>query len=188
MIREYLERLIADIVICVMHNDVAFENIWNTYVEPILEQKNCDELADKYLNNTVRTLMQTVNIQALAEISKDYSDDKDFNNSQTTNYPKMDHDKKWNHTRSKIKTESLDEILENDEEDIAQQEFDTESIAITNVTLKEIVENTDEQDKRIIQMLSEGHTQSEIAKELGVSQSTVSKKIKKIREALKDNV
>ncbi len=185
LIREYLESLIADIVICVMRDNAAFENIWNTYVEPILEQKNCDELADKYLNNTVRTLMQTVNIQAIAEISKDYSDDKDFNNSQTTNYPKMDHDKKWNHSRSKIKTESLDEMLEKDEDDIAQQEFDIDSIAITNVTLREIIEKADEQEKKIIKMLSEGHTQSEIAKELGVSQGTISKKIGKIRKAYK---
>ncbi|MCM1061291.1 MAG: LuxR C-terminal-related transcriptional regulator [Eubacterium sp.] len=187
-IQEYLEKLIADIIIALCRDEAAFENTWNIFVVPILEQKNCDKLADEYLNNTVRTLMQTVNIQALTEISNEYSDDRDFNDSKATNYPKMDHDKKWNHTRSKIKTESLDEMLENDEYDIAEEDFDTESLAITNVALKEIIEKADEQEKQIIKMLSKGYTQAEIAKELGVSQGTVSKKICKIRTAYKDKI
>ncbi|MCM1487424.1 MAG: helix-turn-helix domain-containing protein [Firmicutes bacterium] len=129
--------------------------------------------------------METVNIKAITEISNEYSDDRDFNDSNIVNYPKMDHNKKWNHTRSKIKTESLDEMLENDENDIAEQDFDTESIAVFNVILKEIIEKADEQEKQIIKMLSEGHTQAETAKKLGVSQGTVSKKIDKIRKAYK---
>ena len=99
----------------------------------------------------------------------------------------MDHNKKWNHSRSKIKTESLDELLENDE-DIVQQDLDAESLAITNVTLKEIIEKADEQEKEILKMLSVGCTQSEIAKQLGISQSTVSKKIAKIGESYKDKL
>ena len=187
LIREYLERLTADIVISIERDEIAFENIWNIFVIPILEKKNCDELADQYLHNTVNALMQTVNIKKLAEVSKEYSSDEDFSKSQNTNYPKMDHDKKWNHTRSKIKTESLDELLENDE-DLIQQNFDSGSLAITNVTLKEIIENADEKEKQILKMLSIGCTQSEIAKQLGISQGTVSKKIAKIRESYKDKV
>ena len=187
LIREYLESLTADIVISIERDEIAFENIWNTFVIPILEKKNCDELADQYLHNTVNALMQTVNIKELAEVSKEYSSDEDFSQSQNTNYPKMDHDKKWNHTRSKIKTESLDERLENDE-DIIQQNFDAESLAITNITLKEIIEKADDQEKQILKMLSIGCTQSEIAKQLGISQGTVSKKIGKIRETYKDKI
>lgn len=185
LVREYLEKLIADIIISIDRDEKVLENILETFVFPILEQENCDELADRYLHNTVNALMQTVNIKGLAEISKEYSSDEDFSKSQNTNYPKMDHDKKWNHTRSKIKTESLDELLENDEEDIMQQDFDAESLAITNVTLKEIIEKADEQEKQILKMLSMGCTQSEIAKGLGISQSTVSKKLAKIRKPYK---
>ena len=76
-------------------------------------------------------------------------------------------------------------MLENDNEDIMPQDFDAESLAITNVTLKEIIENADEQEKQILKMLSIGYTQSEIAKELGISQSTVSKKLAKIRKSYK---
>lgn len=137
------------------------------------------------MHNTVNALMQTVDIKGLAEVSKDCSCDEDFSKSQNTNYPKIDHDRKWNHARSKIKTESLDELLENDEEDIAQQELDIESMAITNVTLKEIIENANGQEKQILKLLSVGRTQSAIAKELGISQSTVSKKLAKIRNTYK---
>ena len=185
LVREYFEKLVADIIISMQHDEKAFEIIVKTFVAPILAQENCDELADRYLHNTVNALMQTVDIIGLAEVSKDYSCDEDFSKSQNTNYPKIDHDRKWNHTRSKIKTESLDELLENDVEDIAQQELDIESVAITNVTLKEIIENANEQEKQILKLLSVGHTQAEIAKELGISQSTVSKKLAKIRNIYK---
>lgn len=184
--RNYLERLITDIVINIGNNEQVLNNILNTFFVPLIEQENCDELADQYLHNTVNALMQTVNIKGLAEISKDYSCDEDFNKTQITNYPKRDHDKKRNHTRSKIKTESLDELLENDKEYLTQGGFDLESIAVTNITLKEIIENANEQEKQIIKMLSEGYNQSEIANKLGVSQGTVSKKISKIREAYKE--
>ena len=185
LIREYLERLIADIIISIDRDEKVLDNILETFVYPILEQENCDELADRYLHNTINALMQTVNIKELTEVSKEYSSDEDFSKTQNTNYPKRDHNKKWNHTRSKIKTESLDELLENDNEDIMPQDFDAESLAITNVTLKEIIENADEQEKQILKMLSIGYTQSEIAKELGISQSTVSKKLAKIRKSYK---
>ena len=187
LIREYLEKLIADIIISIDRDEKVLDNILETFVYPILEQENCDELADQYLHNTVSALMQTVNIKELAEVPKEYSSDEDFNKAKSTNYPKMDHDKKWNHSRSKIKTESLDELLENDE-DILRQDIDAELLAITNVTLQEIIETADEQEKEILKMLSVGCTQSEIAKQLGISQSTVSKKIAKIRESYKDKI
>lgn len=48
----------------------------------------------------------------------------------------MNHNKKLNHTRSKIKTESLDKLLENDEEYLTQGEFDLESRAVINNSRK----------------------------------------------------
>lgn len=185
LVREYFEKLVADIIISMQHDEKAFENIVKTFVAPILAQENCDELADRYLHNTVNALMQTVDIKELAEVSKENSCEEDFGNGISTNYPKIDHEKKWNHSRSKIKTESLDELLENYEEDIPQQELDIESMAIANVTLKEIIDNANEQEKAILKMLSEGYTQSEIAKDMGISQSTVSKKLTNIKNTYK---
>ena len=66
LIREYLEKLIADIIINIDRDEKVLDNILETFVYPILEQENCDELADQYLHNTVNALMQTVNIKELA--------------------------------------------------------------------------------------------------------------------------
>lgn len=185
LIREYLERLVADIIISILYNEKALDNIISTFIIPIFEQENCDKLADRYLHNTVRALMQTVNVKELAEVSKEYSSDEDFGNEVSTNYPKIDHDRRWNHSRSKIKTEPLEELLENDREDVVEEGLDVENLAITNVALKEIIENANEQEKQILELLAAGRTQSEIAKELGVSQGTISKKLAKIRNAYK---
>lgn len=185
LVREYLERLIADIIISIEHDEKAFENIMNTFIAPILAQENCDELTERYLHNTVNALMQTVDIKGLAEASKEYSCEEDFGNGVSTNYPKIDHDRRWNHSRSKIKTESLEELLENGKEDVAEEELDVEGLAITNVALKEIIDNADEQERHILELLAVGRTQSEIADELGVSQGTISKKLAKIRNTYK---
>lgn len=185
LIREYLERLVADIIISILYDEKAFENIVRTFVIPILEQENCDELADRYLHNTVNALMQTVNIKELAEVSKEYSCDEDFGNGVSINYPKIDHERKWNHSRSEIKTESLEELLENDGEDVVEEGLDIEALAITNVALNEIIDNAEEQERRILELFAVGRTQSEIAKELGVAQGTVSKKLAKIRNSYK---
>lgn len=185
LIREYLEKLVADIIISLQYNERALENIMNTFVAPILAQENCDKLADIYLHNTVNALIQTVDIKGLAEVSKEYSCEEDFGNELSTNYPKIDYDRKWNHSRSEIKTESLEELLENDGEDVAEEELDIEALAITNVALNEIIDNAGEQERRILELLAVGYTQSEIAKELGISQGTVSKKLAKIRDSYK---
>lgn len=185
LIREYLERLVADIIISLQYNERALENIMNTFVAPILAQENCDKLADIYLHSTVNALIQTVDIKGLAEVSREYSCEEDFGNELSTNYPKNDYDRKWNHSRSKIKTESLEELLENDGQDVAEEGLDVESLAITNVALKEIIDNAGEQERRILELLAVGYTQSEIAKELGISQGTVSKKLAKIRDSYK---
>lgn len=63
LVREYFEKLVADIIISMQHDEKAFENIVKTFVAPILAQENCDELADRYLHNTVNALMQTVDIK-----------------------------------------------------------------------------------------------------------------------------
>ncbi|MCM1059909.1 MAG: hypothetical protein NC452_06410 [Eubacterium sp.] len=53
-------------------------------------------------------------------------------------------------------------MLQNDEDDIAEEDFDTESLAVTNVALKEIIEKADEQEKQIIKMLSKGYTRKRV--------------------------
>ena len=99
----------------------------------------------------------------------------------------MNYDKKWNHTRAKVKVESFDEISECSQTGEPPQISDTANIGTTvdiHILIENLLENTNKQERKIIAMLSEGYNQSEIAQKLGVSQSTISRKISKFKQFL----
>ncbi len=139
------------------------------------------------MHNTVTALMKTLDIENLYKSAKEFSCDEDFNQNKAMNYPKMDHDKKWNHSRGKIKVESLDEISErslNGEPPQIPDKINVEAIADTHILIEQLLESATEQERDIIRLLSEGYNQCEIAQKLGVSQSTVSRKVAKFRKFL----
>lgn len=128
-------------------------------------------------------------IEGLSKSAKELSCDEDFNPNKALNYPKMDHDRKWNHSRAKIKVESLDEISKrspNGEPPQIPDKTNIETAADIHILLEQLIENSTEQEREIIKLLSEGYNQSEIARTLGVSQSTISRKIKKFKKFLSE--
>ena len=103
----------------------------------------------------------------------------------------MDHIKKWKHSRAKMKVESLDEISErspNGEPPQIPDKTNVETTADIHILIKNLIDSATEQEREIIDLLSEGYTQTEIAKRLGVSQSTVSRKVKKFKSFLSAGV
>jgi len=184
LIRERVQRIIADNIIRLCRNKRTFWNmLWHFIVPMLLKGKNADEA----LHNTTNALMRTLDIEGLSNSAKEFSCDEDFNPNKALNYPKMDHDKKWNHTRAKMKVESLDEIAENSPNGEPPQVPDKTNIEATadiHILVENLLESSSEQEREIIRLLSEGYNQGEIAKMLGISQSTVSRKISKFKKIL----
>lgn len=186
LIRDRVQRIIADNVVKICGNKKYFWNmLWHFIVPMILKRKNGEEA----LHNTTNALMQTLDIEGLSKSTKNFLCDEDFNPNKASNYPKMDHDRKWNHSRAKIKVESLDEIAERSptgEPPQIPDKVDVEAAADIHILIEQLVDSASDQERRIIRLLSEGYNQSEIARKLGVSQSTISRKIKKFKKFLSE--
>lgn len=185
-IRLRLESLIADKVLEIFNDDRVSNNINESIISPTIER---GANPDEYLRNTVNALMKAIDYEALLKISEKHSCDTDFNELMPQNFPKLDHDRKWAHSRSKIQTVSLDGIRSSDEDsgmDIADQSVDVEESAIANADISSFLSFCNETDQRIFQMLLDKFTQQEIAAELGITQGSVSKRIAKIRTRLED--
>ncbi len=188
LIRERVQRIIADNVVKLRNDKKAFWNVIKKFVLPmVLKRKS----SSKALHNTTNALMQTLDIEGLSKSAKEFSCDEDFNPNKALNYPKMDHDKKWNHTRAYVKVESLDELAERSptgEPPQIPDKTNVEATADIHILVENLLESSSEQEREIIGLLSEGYNQSEIAKRLGVSQSTVSRKVSKFKKFLSAGV
>lgn len=185
-IRLRLEHLIADKVLQIFNDDRITDNINESIITPALES---GANPDEYLRNTVNALMKTIDYEALLKISEKHSCDTDFNELIPQNFPKLGHDRRWTHSRSKIQTVSLDGIRSSEENkslDIADEHIDVEESAIANADISSFLNSCDQTDQQIIQMLLDKFTQQEIATELGITQGSVSKRISKIRNRLDD--
>lgn len=55
-----------------------------------------------------------------------------------------------------------------------------QEVSIAEISAEEFLNTLDETDKKIVEMLVKKFTQSEIANEIGLSQSSVSRRLKKI--------
>lgn len=189
LIRDRMQRIIADQVIKISNDEKVLGNIMEEIIFPELIVDVVDddllfseEIADEALHNTVNALMQTLDIRSLAETAKKMSCDEDFNPNKALNYPRMDHYKKYYHSRSPIKVGSLDEYVE--EGNDAAEDIDIELTADVHILIEKLRESVSEQEKEIIDLLSAGYSQREIAQKIGVSQSTISRKVTKFKKFL----
>jgi len=189
LIRDRMQRIVADQVVKICKNDKTLENIMEDFIFPqmVIGIEGDDILfsedpANEALHNTVNALMQTLDIGSLAETAKKMSCDEDFNPNKALNYPRMNHYKKYYHSRSSIKVNSLDEYI--DEGNDAAGDIDIELTADVHILIEKLRESASEQEKEIIDLLSAGYNQREIAQKLGVSQSTISRKVTKFKNFL----
>ena len=59
-----------------------------------------------------------------------------------------------------------------------------EATADVHILIENLLENANEQERKTIELLLEGYRQSDIAQKLGISQSTVSRKVLKFKQFL----
>ncbi len=138
--------------------------------------------SDDLLKRMVGLLMNTMDVQSLIEIALANPVAEDFNRKNPLNYAKRDFERSWYHTRT-AKTISIDEMTKNaDSRSDAEipNAVDMEEIIIAEITAEDFLNTLDETDKKIIDMLVKKYTQAEIANEVGLSQSAVSRRLKKI--------
>ena len=141
--------------------------------------------ADSFLDNAVETLMKVANYEEVAELVKENPTHEDFNHRNRNNFRAKDFDRKWNHTRSDIKTIPL-ERKDNDGDyvtiDLPDIIADAEDEAIENIMLRDFWCAISDDDKKLLQMKMSGMKQAEIAEKLGYkTHSTVSKRLKNLK-------
>ncbi|GEM_PF-5261569 len=172
-------------------DDETIEELRQEFGDEIAEKaKNitlkCD--FDDLLKHMVELLMNTMDVQSLIEFSLANPVAEDFNRKNPLNYAKRDFEKSWYHTRT-AKMISYDEITENADSSSGTEfsdAIDAEEISIAEISAEEFLNTLDETDKKIVNMLVKKFTQAEIADEVGLSQSAVSRRLKKIASLKKE--
>ena len=167
----------------VFFDDETIEELRKEFGDKIANKAkniNLNYNSDDLLKHMIGLLMNTMDVQSLIEIALANSVAEDFNCKNPLNYAKRDFEKSWYHTRT-AKTSSLDEIIENADNGAEISDVvDIEAEVIATISAEEFLNTLDETDKKIVDMLVKRFTQAEIADEVGLSQSAVSRRLKKI--------
>lgn len=189
--RDNMKNLVAGGVMKLLTEkpDLAAEILASYMDDPDVEKH-----ADDFLNNAVKTAMQVMNYEEMAQAVQENAAYEDFNHDKFNNYRSKDFDRKWNHTRAKIETVSLNEMgsAVNDEGESAPMQVADKSVnvdeVIANLTGDNFWESISEDDRILLRMRMGGKTQQEIADALGYkTHSTVTKWLQKLKEIFKNS-
>jgi len=169
--RDNMENLVAGGVLKLLteHPERAADILAHFVDDPNIEQN-----ADTFLHNAVETTMQTMSYAETAEIVQDLPAYEDF-------------DRKWNHSRAKAKTESLDALQEADDGEwdypVADSSTDVEGEALAGILAKDFWDSITEEDRKLLHLKMAGKTQQEIADLLGYrTQGAVSKRLARLKD------
>ncbi len=190
--RDNMENLVAGGVMKLLTEkpDLAAEILASYLDDPDVEQH-----ADNFLNNAVKNAMQVMNYEEMAQAVQENAAYEDFNHDKFNNYRLKDFDRKWNHSRSKIETVSLNEMASavNDEGEsspmqVADSSVNVEDEVIANLTGDNFWDSISEDDRTLLKMRMSGKTQQEIADALGYkTHSAVTKLLQKLKELFENS-
>ena len=142
-----------------------------------------DKVADALMNCMIGKMMVSQSVPEIMQITKKNGAHEDFNPSVKDNYDRIDFERKWDHTRTKLgKMLSFDD-LDPDDESLAcwDDESKDDELAFVDLTKRFLASLDEETDRDIVLFKLKGKKQSEIAETLGLSQSAIAKRIKKIK-------
>ena len=142
-----------------------------------------DKVADSLMNFMIGKMMVSQSVPEIMQITKKHGAQEDFNPSVKDNHDRIDFERKWDHSRTKLgKMLSFDE-LDPDDELLAY--WDDESMddeaEFADLTQRFLASLDDETDRDIVIFKLKGKTQSEIAETLGFTQGAIAKRLKRIR-------
>ena len=151
-----------------------------------------DQFADLFLSVMMNKLMQVESVPEIMGVSKEIGAHEDFASTANTNFDKMDFNRQWDHTRTRVgEMESLNQMedLERKTPELVMEFSDEDPQAHLEMveTIKEFYEFLgDETDVKIFKLKANGYTQKQIAERLGFkTHSAVGKRLKKIEEKQK---
>lgn len=165
------------------------DKIMNVFIteKTMQDPEKLKRIADEMLREKVEMLMQVMDYEAVANIAHELPAHEDFNNKKQNNFRAIDFLRHWNHTRSSMKTISLNELQETALEDggdmLADPTAQVAEQAISRLSGAAFWESLSSEDRTMLQMRMAGATQAEIAKVLGLNNhSAVSKRLQKLKE------
>lgn len=190
--RDNMENLVAG---GVMKLIIEKPDLVNEILASFMDDPDVEKHAADFLNNAVKTAMQVMNYEEMAQAVQENAAYEDFNHDKFNNYRSKDFDRKWNHTRSKIETVSLNEMESavNDEGEstpmqVADKSVNVEDEVIANLTGDNFWESISEDDRILLRMRMGGKTQQEIADALGYkTHSAVTKRLQKLKEVFENS-
>lgn len=148
-----------------------------------------DKIADLFLEQMITLMMQSQSVPEILGVAKKNSAHEDFNPNVAENRDKIDFDRKWNHTRTKLGAPlSLDELAASNPSALEDGRSIFETGDEEYETLeKQFLDTLNGTDREIYLMRKQGCTQAEIAERLGYkSHSAVTKRMEKMKKMLID--
>ena len=142
-----------------------------------------DNVADSFMNFMIGKMMVSQSVLEIMQITKKNGAHEDFNPNVKVNHDRIDFERKWDHTRTRLgKMLSFDE-LDPDDESLAywDNEPTDDEQAFVELTQHFLASLDDETDRDIVLFKLKGKKQSEIAETLGFTQGTIAKRLKKIK-------
>lgn len=175
--------------------DAGFTSLANSLKMPVEELTGeeihavVDAAAQMYMESMIQALALAQQAPEIAGVAKKNASHSDFNKSIADNHDKIDFDRKWNHTRTKLGAPlSLEALAASDPSALEEGHsmFETNDEEYDRLE-NQFLDTLNSTDREIYLMRKQGLTQAEIAERLGYkTHSAVTKRMEKMKKALID--